>query len=123
MLPIEQGKPPGPSLKNVGDPTPGDYQRQSPTQSDHACQELGGTGPVDQMDEEQNAEDGSEYAERESRSCRPSPRHGPRSRDSVRGGDTDQTRLGHVLELPVCPGPAIVPRRSQGRASALPQSV
>src|SRR6202162_5386231 len=75
------------------------------------------------MDEEENAKDGSEHAERESRSCQPGPRHGPRSRDSVGGGDTDQTRLRHVLALPVCPGPAIVPRRSQERASALRQSV
>jgi len=35
----------------------------------------------------------------------------------------DQTRLRRALMPPVCPGPAIVPRRSQGRASALPQSV
>src|SRR6202020_2405718 len=89
ILPLEQGEPPNPGLKNVGDSTTGDYQRQSPTQSDHACEELGGTGPVDQMDEEQNAKDGSERAEREAHSCQPVPRHGPRSRDSVRGGDTD----------------------------------
>lgn len=98
ILPIEQGMPPSPSLKKVGDSTPGDYQRQSPTQSDHACEEVGGTGPGDQMDEEQNAKDGSGHAERESHPCQPVPRHGPRSRDSVRGGDTHFARLHRCFE-------------------------
>src|ERR1700687_4319251 len=78
---------------------------------------------MDQMDEEQNAKNGSEHAERESCSCQPRPKHGQRSHDSVGGGYTDQKPLRHVLVLPVCPGPAIVPLRPQGRASGLPQSV
>src|SRR6202020_3146319 len=65
ILPIEQGKPPSPGLKNVGDSTPGDYQRQSPTQSDHACEELGGTGPGDEMGEGGKARDGSQGGEGE----------------------------------------------------------